>query len=82
MITVKYRGNLPSYTQKDREEIQASCILDVLGFIKNAYGPEAYKEAKRMLITVNNESILLHKGFKTSLKGGDVVSFFPISGGG
>lgn len=82
MVTVKYRGALVQKTEINLEELEASNVLDVLNHIKAAYGSKTYKEAKRMLITVNNESILLHNHFKTPLKDGDIVSFFPISGGG
>ncbi len=82
MVMVKYRGALVQQTKINREELEASNVLDVLNYVKAAYGSKTYKEAKRMLITVNNESILLHNRFKTSLKDGDIVSFFPISGGG
>ncbi len=82
MITVKYRGDLYLKIKKRQEEFKAAKVWDLLQQIKAAYGKEIYKEAKRMLITVNNESILLHKGYKTILKDGDVVTFFPIAAGG
>lgn len=82
MITVKYRGELISQTKKQQEELQAANVRGVLRHVKDAYGAEAYKEAKRMLITVNDESILLRKGLRTALQDGDIVSFYPIAGGG
>lgn len=82
MVTVKYRGRLCVLTGKAAERLTAGSIREVLKHINAAYGAVAYQEAKRMLITVDEESILLHGGLSTALTDGAVVSFFPIAGGG
>jgi len=82
MITIKYYATLAAMAGKKTEELEASNVRDVLRHIKTVYGSAAYKEARRMLITVNNESILLKKVFATSLKDGDELAFFPILAGG
>lgn len=82
MITLKYKSPLLQYSNREDEEIEASDIRDVLRHIKNAYGRKAYREASRMLIAVNGVSISLSNNLKTRLKSGDVVTFFPICGGG
>ena len=81
-ITVKYRGELSALTKISAENIPANTVSDVLKYIKKTYGAEAYKYAKRMVIAVNGKSILLLKNEKTTLIGGDTVSFLPICGGG
>ena len=43
---------------------------------------EERREAKRMLIVINGESIQLRRGYKTALAEGDCLSFLPICGGG
>ncbi|GAB1432208.1 hypothetical protein MASR2M29_08330 [Spirochaetota bacterium] len=82
MITIKYGTTLAAMAGKKTEELEASNVRDALRHIKNAYGNEAFKEAKRMLITVNKESILLKKSFVTALHDGDELAFFPILAGG
>lgn len=82
MVQLCYRGDLQAIIGKPVETISASKVKDVLLFIKDSYGPIAAKEAKKMLIVVNNESILLRKVFNTPLKDGDVISFLPICSGG
>lgn len=82
MITVKYRGVLAELTGKVQEQIDAATVNDVMKYVKNTYSAEAYKEAKKLLIVINGDSILLHKGFKTPTAEGDVVSFLPVCGGG
>ncbi|MDL2257728.1 MoaD/ThiS family protein [Eubacteriales bacterium OttesenSCG-928-K08] len=82
MVFVKYRATLAELTGKREERIEAQSIKDVLRYINAQYGKQTEKEAKRMLITVDSESILLRDGFKTRLNEDSVVGFFPISGGG
>lgn len=82
MITLNYRGELSALTGTPSEVIDAETIVEVLTFIRKTHGRAAYKEAKRMLITVNNTSILISSGFKTPLTDGDTVAFLPICGGG
>lgn len=82
MITAEYRAEMTALCACRSEEIDAATVADVLRHIKRAYGAETYKSAKRMLITVDGESILLRKGFKTRLTDGQKVSFLPICGGG
>jgi len=81
-VNVCYRAALAEMTGKAEETIQAATVRDVLSHIKKAYGGDAHKAAKRMLIAVDNDSILLHKGFDTKLAEGMSVRFMPICGGG
>lgn len=82
MITVIYRGRLAQLTQKKSDTLQAKNVKEVLLFIRRHYGAQTYKEAKRMLITLNQESILLYQGYQTRLQPGDVIAFFPMAAGG
>jgi molybdopterin converting factor small subunit len=81
-VKVYYRAALAALTGTAEETIPAATVRDVLGHIKKAYGPEAYKEARRMLIAVDSDSIQLHRGFDTKLEEGTEVRFLPICGGG
>jgi len=67
---------------KREDTISAKTVRDVLRFVKKSYGKEAYKEARRMLIAVDGDSIELHNGFDTKLREGMEVRFLPICGGG
>ena len=81
-VTVCYRASLAEKTGLTEERVEASTVRDVLSHIKRSYGSEAHKEAKRMLIAVDNDSILLHQGLDTRLAEGMAVRFMPICGGG
>ena len=81
-IKVKYRSQLAAITGTAAEDMEAAAVHEVLRNIKKRYGAEAEKSAKSMLITVNGESILHLRHFKTKLNEGDEVSFLPICGGG
>jgi molybdopterin synthase sulfur carrier subunit len=81
-VTLKYRGQLAAETRVSEEAAQASSVKDALVHIRTAHGAAAEKTAKTMLIAVNGESILQRKLYKTALKDGDTVSFFPICAGG
>jgi molybdopterin converting factor small subunit len=82
MVQVKYRGELQTIIGRPGETIEAAKVKDVLQHIRASYGPSALKEAKIMLIAVNDESILLRQVFNTPLQDGDTVSFLPICCGG
>ena len=81
-IEVKYRGHLATMTGIAEETIEADDVNGLLKAIRKRYGPEADKAARSMLIALNGESILLLKRFKTALKNGDKISFFPLCAGG
>ena len=81
-ITVKYRGQLSTVIGKTEENMEAGSVEAVLKTLRKRYGRKAEKAARIMLIAVNGESILLLKQFKTILKEGDVLNFFPLSAGG
>ena len=81
-VTIHYRAALAEMTGKTEEQIKAATVRDVLTYIKKTYGSEAQKQAKRMLIVVDGDSILLHKGFDTKLADGMTVRFMPICAGG
>jgi len=81
-VQVKYRGHLAALTGIPEEIFESGNIAGILKLISKRYGREAEKSAKIMLIAVNGESIHLLKGFKTALKDGDVITFFPVCAGG
>ena len=81
-VTVKYRGRLASFTGLPEESFDAANVEAVLKLLRERHGREAEKEGRTMLITINGESILLLKRYKTVLKDGDVLSFFPLCAGG
>ena len=81
-ITVKYRGHLAALTGIPEESFEAGNVGGILKLIAERHGKEAEKAARAMLITLNGESILLLQRYKTALKEGDTISFFPICAGG
>ena len=81
-VQVKYRGHLASLTGSAEETLEARDVEGVLRSLREHHGRKAEKAARAMLITVNGESILLLRRYKTVLKEGDVVSFFPLCAGG
>ena len=81
-VLVKYRAQLAALTGIAEETVEARDVEALLRFIGKSHGREAEKCARAMLITLNGESILLLRRFKTSLREGSVVSFFPLCGGG
>jgi MoaD family protein len=81
-IRIKYRAKLSALTGVTEETIEAVDVEGALKAIRGKYGREAEKAARSMLIAVNGESILLLRRYKTPLKEGDVVNFFPLSAGG
>ena len=82
MKTIRYYAPIRAIVMKESEETELSSVKDVLSYIKNAYGKDAYNAAKSALIVVNDVSIGLFQGVKTELKDGDVVGFLPVCGGG
>ena len=81
-IEVTYRGALPELMGVSSEQVEAGTVSEVMAHIRKRYSKEAYREAKRMLIVINGESIQLSRGYKTALVEGDRLSFLPICGGG
>jgi len=81
-ITVKYRGHLSALAGTPEDTFESADVESALRAIRLRRGREAEKNARAMLITLNGKSILLLKRYKTALKDGDVVSFFPICAGG
>ena len=81
-VLVKYRGRLASLAGAEQEDCNAADVGDILKSIEKKYSKEAEKTARTMLIAVNGESIHLLKRYRTVLKEGDEVSFFPICAGG
>lgn len=81
-VKVVYRGALPELTGTNEERVEAATVAEVMAHIKRKYPKEAYREAKRMLIVINGESIQLRQGYRTALSEGDRLSFLPICGGG
>ncbi len=81
-VTVRYRGQLAELTGVETENLSVGTPRDVLRHIKSNHGAQAEKLAKAMLIAVDNESILLRKGYATRLRDGETLQFLPICGGG
>ena len=81
-VTVKYRAHLSALTKTTEEVIEAVDVKSVLRILRQRHGKEAEKAAKAMIIALNGENILLLKRYKTVLKEGDVLSFFPLCAGG
>ena len=81
-VEVTYRGALPELLGRSSETVEARTVSDIMAHIKSLYSKEAYREAKRMLIVINGESIQLRQGDRTALSEGDRLSFLPICGGG
>ena len=82
MKTIRYYAPIRGIVQKETEETELGSVKDVLNYIRNAYGKEAYTAAKSALIVVNDVSIGLYHGVKTALNDGDIVGFLPVCGGG
>ena len=82
MVKAKYRSRLAALTGMAEEDFEAADVKGLLRSLGERHGPEAEREARTMLITLNGESILLLRQFKTALKEGDVLSFFPLCAGG
>ena len=82
MKTIRYYAPIRAIVQKESEETELGSVKDVLDYIKNAYGKEAYQAAKSALIVVNDVSIGLYQGVKTPLNDGDAIGFLPVCGGG
>lgn len=82
MIKVEYRGELGEMCRRRLEELDVPNVAALLRHIKSAYGPAVYREAKKMLITVDGTSIALLKVYRTPLLDGQTVRFLPICGGG
>ena len=81
-VEVTYRGALPELMGVSSERLEAGTVSEVMAHIRKTYPRAADREAKRMLIVVNGESIQLRQGYKTALSEGDRLSFLPICGGG
>ena len=81
-VQVKYRGQLAALTGVAEETLEAADVEGALRSIRALHGQKAEKAARTMLITLNGESILLLRRYKTALNDGDVVSFFPLCAGG
>ena len=81
-VEVTYRGALPELMGVSSERLEAGTVSEVMAHIRKTYPRAAYREAKRMLIVVNGESIQRRQGYETALSEGDRLSFLPICGGG
>ena len=82
MSRVYYYGALREVIGKKEDTFDTKDIKSCLRHIKTVYGTEAYKEAKRSLITLNGISILSMDNFKTRTGPDDEIRFLPICGGG
>ncbi len=82
MKTIRYYAPIRGIVKKESEETELGFVKDVLDYIKQAYGKDAFAAAKSALIVVNDVSIGLYQGKKTPLADGDTIGFLPVSGGG
>lgn len=82
MKTIRYYAPIRAIVHKESEETDLCSVKDVINYIKNVYGKEAYTAAKSSLIVVNDVSIGMYQGVKTPLNDGDEVGFLPVCGGG
>lgn len=82
MVKVQYYGLVRQLTKVKEEAISAQQVSQVIKEIGKRHGKEALREAKRSFILVNGENAALNKGYKTSLKSGDLVQIMTVTGGG
>jgi molybdopterin converting factor small subunit len=82
MKTIRYYAPIRAIVKKESEETELRSVKEVLRYIKQEYGIDAYAAAKRALIVINDVSIGLYRGKNTVLADGDVIGFLPVSGGG
>lgn len=80
MITVEYRGPLAQLCGCRTEQGDFTTAGQVLRHVRQAHGAAAWREAKKMLVTVDGTSILLLRAWRTPLEDGQAVSFLPICG--
>ena len=81
-VKVKYRGHLTKLTGTAEETLEAKDVESLLKTLRLCHGREAEKAGRCMIIALNGENILHLKQYKTALKDGDVISFFPLCAGG
>ena len=81
-IRVKYRGHLAALTGTSEETLEGRDVEGILRALRERHGREAEKSARAMLIALNGRSILLLRRYKTPVKEGDQLSFFPLCAGG
>ena len=77
-VKLCYRAALEELTGRREEYIEARAVSEALSHIKRRYYRAADREARRMLIAVNGESIQLRGGFAAPLRDGDTLSFLPF----
>lgn len=82
MKTIRYYAPIRAIVKRETEETDLGSVQDVLAYIRSVYGKEAYVAAKSALIVINDVSIGLYRGMKTTLNDGDVLGFLPVCGGG
>jgi molybdopterin synthase sulfur carrier subunit len=81
-VKAKYRGYLTTLTGAAEEDFDEKNVDGLLISIGKRHGRDAEKAARAMIIALNGENILLLKKYKTALKEGDSLSFFPLCAGG
>lgn len=77
-VRLIYRAALEELTGRREEQIEAASVREALAHIRRAHSRAAYREARRMLIAVNGESIQLRGGYSAPLRDGDTLSFLPF----
>ena len=82
MIKVVYYGNLARMTGTGMEMLDGDTVGAVLREIKKKHGTQACKTARMSHILVNSENAGMYGGYAMKLKDGDVLTFFPVCGGG
>lgn len=82
MIKVQYYGLLRSLIGVKEEVMDEKKVANVIKEINKKYGKEIAIEARRSFVLVNGKNAALLKGYKTTLKDGDIVQIMPVTGGG
>lgn len=89
MITIRYFGPFRDLTKTVKEEVPGGqTVRDLLRFMTEKYG-EAFSPSDdpvpvsgRLILLVNGRHIQHLNGLDTSLSDKDVLSVFPLLGGG
>jgi molybdopterin converting factor small subunit len=81
-VTTTYKHALAESIGARTEAYEASTVKELLKQMEARHGKAVSKTASTLLITVNGLSIQSKQHYRTRLKEGDVVGFFPLAAGG
>lgn len=82
MIKIQYYGLLRKLTGVNEETMDVRRVAEVIKQIDKRYGKEVAVEAKMSFILVNGTNSALLKGYRTTLKDGDILQIMPVMAGG